>query len=72
MVERTAIKRFVSEDELEARRKVILAERKADKSCITVCCGTGCQAMGGTKVAETFKDELKKQGLAAKVDVRMT
>jgi len=72
MSERTAIKKLASEKELEARRGAILSERKADKPCITVCCGTGCQAMGGNKVAEAFKEELKEQGLGAKVDVRMT
>jgi len=72
MSDKTTLKKLVSEDELETRRKDILAGRKSDNPCITVCCGTGCQAMGGSKVAQAFKEELEKQELSGKVDVKMT
>ena len=59
-----------SPGELEALRKSILKKRDPAKPCITVCNGTGCQAYGSKSIAAAFNDEVKKQKLAAKVDVK--
>jgi NADH-quinone oxidoreductase subunit F len=56
-------------DEIRAK---ISESRKVQKTCITVCGGTGCHAYGCLKVAEAFKDEIKKQNLQDSVDVRIT
>ncbi len=56
-------------DEIRAK---ISESRKEKKTCITVCGGTGCHAYGCLKVAEAFKDEIKKQNLQDLVDVRIT
>ena len=53
-------------------RAEILKSREKEKTCITVCGGTGCHAYGCIEVAEAFKDEIKKQNLQDKVDVRIT
>ena len=45
-------------DEIRAK---IAESRKEQKTCITVCCGTGCHAYGCLKVAEAFKDEIKNK-----------
>jgi NADH-quinone oxidoreductase subunit F len=47
-----------------------LKKRDPDKPCITVCNGTGCQAYGSKSVVAAFQDEVRKQNLDAKVDVK--
>ncbi len=59
-----------SPGELEALRSSILKKRDPDKPCITVCNGTGCQAYGSKSIMAAFQDEVKKQNLGAKVDVK--
>lgn len=58
--------------ELEALRQQITAGRDAEKTCITICCGTGCQAYGGAKVAEAFRKEITERKLEDIVEVRTT
>jgi len=64
--------RINSPAELEELRKDILLKRDQNKPCIAVCTGTGCLALGAANVVTAFKEEIKKQGLEAKVDVRET
>jgi len=64
--------RIKSPTELESVRKNIVAQRDPNKPCITICAGTGCHAYASEKVGATFKEELKKQTLATKVDIRET
>jgi NADH-quinone oxidoreductase subunit F len=58
--------------ELDEIREEISESRKKQKTCITVCGGTGCHAYGCLKVAQAFKDEIKNQRLQDSVDVRTT
>ena len=58
--------------ELENLRQSLLAKRDPDQPCITICSGTGCQAYGCGKVADAFKQEIKKKRLSRKVAVRTT
>ena len=64
--------RLSSPDELEGIRKSIIKHRDPNKPCVTICGGTGCHAYGCERVAATFKQEVEKQGLETKVDVRAT
>jgi len=64
--------RIKSPAELEEFRKDILSKRDPDKPCIAVCTGTGCLALGAANVVTALKEEIKKQGLETKVDVRET
>jgi len=64
------VAKLMSFSELEALRKSIVDKRDPDKAVITVCNGTGCHAHGCKAVTEAFQDEIKKQNLSAKVDVR--
>lgn len=57
---------------LEKTRAEILVSLKEQKTCITICGGTGCHAYGCLKVAKAFEDEIKKQNLQELVDVRTT
>ncbi|MEA3459615.1 MAG: (2Fe-2S) ferredoxin domain-containing protein, partial [Chloroflexota bacterium] len=61
-----------SATELEKWRESILASRDPSKPCITVCGGTGCRALGSETVGAAFREELKKQDLEARVDLKMT
>ncbi len=64
--------RINSSAELETLRSDILAARDPDKPCISVCTGAGCLALGAAKVVTALKEEIKKQGLDTKVDIRET
>ena len=61
-----------SPTELEALRKSVLAERDPEKAIVTICNGTGCHAHGCKAVTAAFLDEVKKQKLTDKVDIRAT
>jgi NADH-quinone oxidoreductase subunit F len=50
---------------LEELKAEILDSRKDQKTCITVCGGTGCHAYGCLQIADAFRDEVKKQKLKA-------
>jgi len=58
--------------ELEKLRQDILSRRDPNKPCVAICAGTGCRALGCDKVIAAFKEEVKKQGLEGKVDIRET
>ncbi len=59
-----------SPGELEALRASILKKRDRTKLTITVCNGTGCQAYGSKSILAAFQDEVKKQKLSAKVEIK--
>jgi NADP-reducing hydrogenase subunit HndC len=58
--------------DLEKKRQQILSQRDPNKPCVTICSGTGCHALGSDKVAEAFAEEIAKNGLKGKIDVRRT
>lgn len=65
--------RINSPAELEEFRQGIISKRDLNKPCISVCTGTGCLALGAGKVVAALKEEIKKQGLDAKIeDMRET
>jgi NADH-quinone oxidoreductase subunit F len=57
---------------LEELRTRIIDSRDKSKTCITVCGGTGCHAYGCEEIAQGFEDEIKKQDLEDKIDLRVT
>jgi NADP-reducing hydrogenase subunit HndC len=65
-------KRLSSVEELENLRKKIVSKRDPHKLGITVCAGTGCQTYGAKDVFNAFVEEVNKQGLADKIEVRGT
>jgi len=58
--------------ELEALRAEILAARDPAKPSISVCGGAACDGLDSAAVAAAFAAEIAKQGVAAKVDFRVT
>ncbi len=58
--------------ELKKFRQTILDGRDAGKVCVTICLGTGCLACKGDEVHKAFVEEIRKQGLEGKVDIRRT
>ena len=71
-MERGRLKRFQTPEDLEKLRESILKNRDPNKTCVTVCGGTGCHALGCKEVYQAFEDEVKKQGLEDKVNVIKT
>ena len=63
-----------SKQALDNYRKEILAKKEMEKTkpVITVCNGSGCQASGCVEVTEAFNQEIVKQGLVDKVDIKST
>ena len=64
--------RINSAAELEKVRQEIVTARDPKKPCITLCSGSGCFAYASEKVALAFEEEINKNGLATKVDLRRT
>ncbi|MDO8568809.1 MAG: NADH-quinone oxidoreductase subunit NuoF [Dehalococcoidales bacterium] len=58
--------------ELEAKREAILKSRESNQPTVFVCGGTGCQALGEKTVVAAFEEELAKQGLKGKVNLKVT
>ena len=58
--------------QLQELRKKISGSRDMEKTCITICGGTGCHAYGCMQIAESFQAEVKKRKLQDSVDVRVT
>ena len=66
------MKKLQSTSDLEKLRKELLQKRDSSKSCISICSGTGCLAYGSEKVVIAFENELKKQKLDDKVEIKRT
>lgn len=64
--------RINSPGELETLRQDIVSKQDPKKPCITLCSGSACHATGSLEVAARIEEEIKKQGLSDKVDVRKT
>jgi NADH:ubiquinone oxidoreductase subunit F (NADH-binding)/(2Fe-2S) ferredoxin/Pyruvate/2-oxoacid:ferredoxin oxidoreductase delta subunit len=64
--------RLKSGADLEKFRQEILAHRDPNKPCVTICSGTGCNALGSEEVSQAFTREIERNGLRGKVDIRRT
>ncbi|UCC76233.1 MAG: NADH-quinone oxidoreductase subunit NuoF, partial [Anaerolineales bacterium] len=63
-------KRLNSPSDLEARRGAIVANLDPNRTCVTVCGGTGCRVHGSERVLEALRAEVVRNDIQA--DVRMT
>ena len=70
--ERETMTRLKTPLDLVKLRDDIISARDPSKLCITICSGTGCRAYASEKVSAAFEEEIKKQGLESKVDVKRT
>jgi NADH-quinone oxidoreductase subunit F len=66
------LNRLSSPQGLEALRASIIKSRDPSKTCIAVCGGTGCLALGAQDVITDFRREMQQRGLETKVDFRIT
>src|SRR4030043_2360585 len=66
------IKKLNSKQDLEALRKELANGRGRSKPTIAVCNGTAFPPYGCAQIIETFKQELSKQGLENKAELRIT
>lgn len=66
------MKKLNSPSDLEKLRNEILAKKDPKRPVVAVCISTGCQALGAQEVLATLEEEIKKQGLEGKVDIRCT
>ena len=64
--------RLRSPKELETLRKSIIKSREPNKPCVTICGGTGCHAFGSEGVSAVFRQEVERQGLEDKIDIKVT
>jgi len=58
--------------DLDRTRQQIISRRDPSKPCITICSGTACHAYASEKTATAFVDEIERNGLKDKVDIRRT
>jgi NADH-quinone oxidoreductase subunit F len=65
------VAKIKSPAELSALKNSIMEKRQAEKPVITICNGTGCQAYGSKSVVAAFENEVKKQNLESKVDLKV-
>ena len=65
------MERLSSVGEFEWFRNKILAQEDERKKCVYICM-TGCRAYGAAEVKDSLEEEIKRQGLSAKVEVRTT
>jgi NADH:ubiquinone oxidoreductase subunit F (NADH-binding)/(2Fe-2S) ferredoxin/Pyruvate/2-oxoacid:ferredoxin oxidoreductase delta subunit len=66
------MKRLRAAVELEQLRAKIVSQRKPEKPCISICGGTGCHAYRCEDVAKALKNEIKRQGLSERVELKVT
>lgn len=61
-----------SKQDLEALRKGLVKERRPNGPLIAICNGTACRPYGCIHLTEAIKQELAKQGLENKIELRVT
>ena len=66
------VQRVEHPGDLARLRETLQAQRGAEKACLAICAGTGCQAYGVNRVIEAFRQELDQRGMADQVEVLAT
>ncbi|MFQ6066868.1 MAG: NADH-ubiquinone oxidoreductase-F iron-sulfur binding region domain-containing protein [bacterium] len=66
------MKKIKTLQDLESLRISLRKGHDLSKPCVAICGGTGCRAYACEKVINAFKEEIGKQKLDAKVDIRTT
>ena len=66
------MEKLKSPSNLKKLRENIVLRKNPNRLAVAVCVSTGCEALGVQKVLEAFNEEIKKQGLKGKVDIKET
>jgi NADH-quinone oxidoreductase subunit F len=61
-----------SPSDLKKLRENIVLGQDPNRLAVAACVSTGCEALGVQKVLEAFNEEIEKQGLKGKVDIKET
>ncbi len=64
--------RFANVTDLEKHREALIAAFDPNRTRITLCGGTGCNAQGSVKLVDALRAAVAKHGLADTVDVKVT
>jgi NADH-quinone oxidoreductase subunit F len=64
--------KFNTVADLEQYRAALLAARDPARPCIAVCAGAACDGLDSAAVAQAFQEEISRQNLAGKLDLRVT
>jgi len=64
--------RLHSYTDLEKKRQEILNSRDPKKLSVTICSGTACHASHSDEVFQAFMEEMERNGLRERVDIRRT
>jgi NADH-quinone oxidoreductase subunit F len=57
---------------LESLRREITSRRDPSSPCVSICSGAGCLASGAAEVISAFGEEIRRQGLDARVSAKET
>lgn len=57
---------------MEELRKGVLSKKDPEKPCIAICAGMGCLSPSNGRVISAFEEEVSKNDLKTKVDIRAT
>ena len=63
------MRRFHTVADFQAWHDVLISEKDNSKSCLHVCDGTGCRALGSQKVLEDLREEIRKANLDTPIEV---
>jgi NADH:ubiquinone oxidoreductase subunit F (NADH-binding)/(2Fe-2S) ferredoxin/NAD-dependent dihydropyrimidine dehydrogenase PreA subunit len=66
------MRKIKSRSDLERWHENVIQKDKEHEVIVSVCGGTGCQALGCQKVKATFQKELRKNGMREKVALKIT
>jgi NADP-reducing hydrogenase subunit HndC len=64
--------RLKSATDLEQLQREIVSKKDPNQLTIAICASTGCEALGAQEVLVALKEEISKNGLEGKVDIRET
>jgi NADH-quinone oxidoreductase subunit F len=65
-------KKLGSAAELNNLRQSLLSKRDPNRTCVSVCGGTGCRASGAEAVVDAFLDEIERRELQISVELKET
>jgi NADH-quinone oxidoreductase subunit F len=66
------MEKIATAEQLEDVRRSIQESRDPNRKVVSICGGTGCKASKSDAVIDAFKEEVAKQNLQDKVDIRVT
>ena len=62
------MERINSIEQLDSLRESLQQAKESDRQVVRVCFGPGCLAQGADKIAEAFRETVRKQGLSVEIE----